>query len=177
MGRIFGRKPDKTRSIARFAARYLPDGEEVLAGVDVQTPGTWAEAMQASADAGVSAATGVYTFSVADDDKRSGWQPEAGAAGIDPTVARRLVFATLALTPERLLLLRRSKPTRRLIDMVTQWPLDQIERIEVPRQSERLTIHFTDSSLTWELPFARKFLPAVYDELPKLLAEAKASRA
>lgn len=175
MGRFFGRRPDRTAAIARGVKDILAPGEVVVAGVDVQTPGTLGAAMQGGASGAVAGAVGVpMTFSDAGDAEHSGWAGEAVAMGVAPDAVHNLVFASLVLTTSRLILLRRSKATRQIKEPVYEWPVSEIDRIEVPKAAQRLTIHRGDRSLTFELAQAHKFRPAVYGELNDQLGRVKA---
>jgi hypothetical protein len=175
MGRLVGRRPDHTASIARALRSELAPGEQVVAGVYVQVPGVNEAAMSGGASGAVAAATGSgVAFRDVDGDQPA-WVAAAGAMGIAPDDARRMTWSALALTTSRLLVARRSRLTRRVAGVVAAWPVGEIERIEVPRQREALTIHRGDRSLDFELPAAHKFLPDVYRELPTRLAEVRAA--
>ena len=174
MGRLFGRRPDRTSAIARSLKQHLGPGERVLAGVDVQTPGTSRAALQSGASGATGAAVGNLPPSFGPDGpERAEWISEAIAMGIDPDDAGKVVWAVLALTSSRLILLRRSRLTRRVTGVLADWHLDEIDRIEVPRRGQRLTVSSGGATLTFELALAHKFRPAVYDELNDRLADAK----
>ncbi len=174
MGRIFGRRPDRTPAIARAVRGHLHPGEEVVAGVDVQSPGTNSAAVQGGASGGVAGATGSFAVNFSGGEKgHAKWVAEATAMGIDPKTANRTVWACAVLTTSRLILLRRSKLARRMKEPLIEWPVHDIDRIVVPRQGQRLTIHVRDKALTLELAFQQKFRPAVYDELPQRLQAVK----
>lgn len=172
MARLMGRRPDPTPRMARAARRHLPHGETVLAGVQVQRPGT----LQAALAGGVSGATGTTPGLLPrlTDDDRS-WVRAAAEFGIDPPLAQRAIYLALVLTPSRLLLLRRSRLTRRVREPLAVWPVADVDRIEVPRGGGTLTIHRAGAALRLELPLAHRFLPEVYRELPALLARAQAA--
>src|SRR5690606_35435438 len=136
MGRLFGRRPDHTAAIARSLGDDLLPGERVLAAVDVQTPGTLSAGLRGGASGATAAASGGLgvTFGT-DDPKRITWITEATSNGIDLDVARSLVWLAVALTSDRLIVVRRSRLSRRPAGIVVAWPLDEIQRIEVPRRS------------------------------------------
>ncbi len=174
MGRFFGRRPDRTPAISRAVRDHLEPGEEVLAGVDVQVPGTNSAALQGGVSGATGAAAGGVPPSFAGDGtQHAGWVADATSMDIDPAVATTLVWAALALTSSRLVLLRRSRLTRRVAGLVAAWPIGEIDRIEVPRQGRRLTVHRGDRALTFEIALEHKFRPAVYNELPRLLDSTK----
>ena len=84
MGRIFGRRPDRTAAIARGVKDILAPGEVVVAGVDVQTPGTLGAAMQGGASGAVAGAVGVpMTFSDASDADDGVADPAEVQADVD----------------------------------------------------------------------------------------------
>lgn len=174
MGRFVGRRPDRTAAISRAVRDHLEPAEEVLAGVDVQVPGTHSAALHG----GVSGATGAAAGGVppsfrGGDTSHARWLADATSMDVDPAVATRLVWAAVALTSSRLIVLRRSRLTRRVNGLVVAWPIGEIERIEVPRQGRRLTVHRRGRTLTFELAVDHRFRPAVYDELPLLLDSIK----
>lgn len=176
MGRLFGRRPDPTPAIRRAVNRFLEPGEEVLAGVYVQSPGTNEAAMEASASAGINSAIGFHGAKFSSDDTGKKWTEDVVRShGIDPDVARRTVFVTVALTNSRVLLIRRSRVTRRRgREVFASWPLAEVERIAVPRGGSTLRIIRGDAELRFELPLAIKFLDKVYTELPRLFERAQA---
>ena len=177
MGRFFGRRPDRTQAIGRAARRHLTTDEQVIAGVDVQRPGTTSAALQGGTSGAVGSAVGNLppTFT-GGEMEASTWVVEATAAGIDERQARRIVWASLLLTSSRLMVLRRSRLSGKVKEPIFEWPIDEVERIDVPRNGDSITIQLADRSIRFELPLDHKFLPAVYRELPKRLASVKASR-
>ena len=145
----------------------------MLAGVQVQRPGT----LQAALAGGVSGATGTTPGLLPrlTDDDRS-WVRAAAEFGIDPALAQRAIYLALVLTPSRLLLLRRSRLTRRVREPLAVRPVADVDRIEVPRGGR----HPHDpprrgGAAGLELPLAHRFLPEVHRELPALLARAQAA--
>lgn len=174
MGRLIGKRPDDTRRIAGRIARYLEPGEQVLAGVHLQSPGTNAAAMS-TATSGAASATVELPPTIGDGDpkKEREWRKQSGAAGIDEKTANRSNFVYLVLTSSRLLVVRRSRVLRwQPRELIAAWPLDAVERIEVPRNGDRITVHYSGGALTFELPQAHKFLPQVYRDLPSIHEEA-----
>lgn len=174
MGRLFGRRPDRTAAIARALRRHLAPGEVVLAGVDVQTPGT----MRAALQGGTSGATGAAVGNLPpkfgpDGPERARWIDEATAMGIDADAAGKVVWAAVALTSTRLIVLGRSRLRRRVTGILAAWPVEEIDRVEVPRREQRLTISRAGRELTFEIALGHKFRPATYDELATLLDTAK----
>lgn len=124
------------------------------------------------ATSGAVGATVGNAFSFSRDDPGP-WLRVTGEFGIEPGIARRAVWLTIVLTNERLLLVRRSRLTKGLREVAGAWSLREIERIEVPRNGNSLTIHKPDAALRLELPHLHKFLPDVYRELPARFAEAR----
>lgn len=175
MGRFFGRRPDRTDVIARAVEHHLLPGESVVAGVDVQSAGTTSAGLQGGASAGVAAAVGAGPTFRGGEDEHEDWMSESAAVGIDPDVARTLVWVSLALTTHRLLVIRRSKLTGRLKEPVAQWPVAAIDRIIVPRQSNRLSVVLGDRTVDFEIEVADKFRPDVFRELPARLEAVKAN--
>src|SRR5690625_2451517 len=137
MGRFFGRRPDPTPTIRRaLRRRFLALDEKVLAGVYVQRPGTNHAAIGGAGNAGVSATTGVYAASSGGQDEDGKWLEWGAAAGnlpgVDPVVAKRAIFLTLALTDTRLLLVRRSRVLRgRHREVFASWLLTEIDYLKV----------------------------------------------
>ncbi|HLV58307.1 MAG TPA: hypothetical protein VKY81_05480 [Natronosporangium sp.] len=82
----------------------------------------------------------------------------------------------VALTPSRLLLVRRSRLTRRPREVVAAWPVLEVDRVEVPRNGSTLTIHRAGAALSLEPPQAHRSLPDVYRDLPERLARAQADQ-
>lgn len=174
MGRYFGRRPDRTEAYARAVRGALGPGEEVVAGVDVQTPGTTSAALQGGLSAGTAGAIGSTAVTFRDgEDSPDRWSVEAVAMGLDLEAARPVVWAGVVLTSSRLLLVLRSRFTRRVTGVVGHWPVAEIDRIEVPRRSRRLTVHRGGRQLTFELALDHRFRPSVYDELDDRLAAVK----
>ena len=174
MGRLIGKRPDDTRPIAKRVARYLEPGEEVLAGVHLQQPGTMSAELQTGASAAVGATMALPPrLPDGDPEQERTWRRQADAAGLEEATVKRAHWVYLVLTSSRLLLLRRSRLLRwQPRELIAAWPVEEIERIEVPRNGAGLTIHHAGGSLTLELPQAHKFLPQVYRDLPAIHAEA-----
>lgn len=174
MARLAGRRPDRTGSIARRLRSRLGPGEEVLAGVDTLTPGSVAAGMAGATGGAHAAAVGSpVTPTDAGSEQHRTWMRQADRVGIDPELARRAVGVHLVLTSARLLLVRRSRLTGRPREILTGWPLDVIEAIDVPRRGQSVTITVDGEKLRLELPTAHKFLPDVYRELPDRWAAAR----
>ena len=179
MGRFFGRRPDPTPAVRRaLRRRFLDLDEEVLAGVFVQRPGTNSAATSGAGDAGVSATTGVYAASSGGQDEDGKWLEWGAAAGnlpgVDPVVAKRAIFLTLALTDTRLLLVRRSRVLRgRHREVFASWLLMEIDQIKVPSRGSTLSITRGSVDLVFELPLNLKFLDPVYVELPTIFNSAQ----
>src|SRR5690606_27193882 len=134
MGRFFGRRPDRTPAMARFRRSHLEPGERVIAGGGVETPGTAGAAQEGGTSGAVGAAVGNLPPAVGrDDGQRAAGLDEATAMGIDPGIARSLVHCAVVLTSARLIVLRRSSLTRRLDRIAFAWPVEEVDRIEVPR--------------------------------------------
>lgn len=172
MGRFFGRRPDRTQKIAGAIRGHLEEGERVVAAVDVQTPGTLGAAFEGAASGAVSGAADVPISFVGESEDRNAWLAESvPIVGAD--AARRLVYASLALTTSRLLVLSRGKVTRRIGDLVAEWPVDEIEWIRYSGNSHEMVIHLHGRTLTFEVELAPKFLPPVYRELPRHLEQVK----
>ncbi|MFP4513836.1 MAG: hypothetical protein ACLFRV_12885 [Acidimicrobiales bacterium] len=167
------RRRDPTPAITRAARDHLLPGEEVVAGVHVQMPGTNGAAMSGAASGAVGATLDLPpSVGHSDDEGVQRWRSAAVAMGVDPEAARRMIWSALALTTSRLLVLRRSRLSRRVVGAGAAWPVGEVE-IVVPRQGSTLTIHRRELSLPFELPTAHKFLPEVYRELPERLAEVR----
>lgn len=175
MGRLIGRKPDPTPAVAKAVRPHLEPGERVLAGVHLQQPGTTAAQMSGAAGGAVAGAleTGVRFERETDPEHRT-WREQAAAFGIDATVAQRAVFVSLALTTSRLLLVRRSRLTRRPREVIAAWPLAELDAIAVPRNATTLRVRRGADELTFELPHPHRFLAPVYRELPQRFARAAA---
>lgn len=173
MGRLIGKRPDDTRRIAKRVARYLEPGEQVLAGVHLQKPGTLSAAMESGTSAAVGATMGLPPSFPDDDPKeKRGWDKETGAAGIDAETAKRTHWVYLVLTSSRVLIVRRSRMLQwQARELIASWPLEEIERIEAPRNRGHITVHHVAGSFTFELPQAHKFLPQVYRDLPAIHEE------
>lgn len=174
MGRFFGKRPDRTAEIARSISSDLEPGEIVLAGVQVQRPGTTASGMSGAVDGAVTGALGT-AISFRDDDGKtvSEWQQAAGAAGAATEKLTKAIWLILALTTQRLVLMRRSRLTGKPAGVLAAWPVDQIAAIRVPRNGDFIHVDLDGTTLTLELPQAHKFLPDVYRRLPELLARAR----
>lgn len=171
MGRLWGTRPDPTARIARAVRRLLEADEPVLAGIDVQSPGAGTAGL-AGQSAAIGPAIGAPTtveFS-GGEEEHAEWLREAGAMGIDPVTAGRSVWMHLVLTESRLVLVRRSRLTRRPVDVVGAWPVADVSRVEVPRNGSTVTVHRGEDRLRLELALAHKFLPDVYRDLPARLA-------
>lgn len=176
MGRLIGKRPDDTRRIAKRVDRFLKPGEEVLAGVHLQQPGTFSAEMQSGTSAAVGAAMDLPpTFPEDDPNQERTWRGQTGSVGIDEATAKRSMFVYLVITSSRLLILRRSRLLRwRPREVIAAWPLAEIERVEVPHNGERVTVRHGAGFLTFELPQTHKFLPQVYRDLPALHEQALA---
>ena len=181
MGRFIGRRPDETPRIARRVATHLNPGEQVLAGIYLQRPGTRSAAMGGGSSAAVTGAIGGHAFGVAGEDdhdrRRLGsWIEQCAALGVDEPAAKRTIYAALVVTDARALVVRRSSLTRRLGELVLASPIDAAA-VEVPRGGSELTLLVGGSPLRFELPQEHRFLPDVYRELPRLVADARAASA
>lgn len=180
MGRFFGRRPDPTPAIRRaLRRRFLDLDEKVLAGVYVQRPGTNSAALGGAGNAGVSASTGIYSVSWGSEDEDHEWLEWGMAAGnlpgVDPVVAKRTIFLSVALTDTRLLLVRRSRVLRgRHREVFASWLLTEIDYLKVARGGNTLSIARGGAALVFEFPLSVKFLDRVYVELPALFDKAKA---
>lgn len=168
------RRRDPTPAITRAVRDHLSPGEEVVAGVHVQMPGTNSAAMTGAVSGAVGATVDLPpSLGDSDDEGVRRWRGAAVAMGVDPEAVSRMIWSALALTTSRLLVLRRSRLTRRVVGVAAAWPVGEIE-VTVPRQGSTLTIHRGEMTLPFELPNAHKFLPDVYRELPQRLAEVRA---
>ncbi len=174
MGRILGRRPDRTTAIARAVEGRLEVGERVIAGVDVQSPGTIGAGIAGGAGGAVAGAldTGP-TVSRGGSAPHDRWMREATAIDIDGRAASRAVWMIMVLTTRRLVLIRRSRLTRRPREILAAWHLDDVDALRVPRGGSSITIAVGGVSLRLELPTAHRFLPDVYRELPRLFEEAR----
>lgn len=174
MGRFHGKRPDRTATIAKRVARWLEPGEVVLAGIDVQSPGTHSAGFAgASGGAHAGAAGSPMTFSGAGADQHRRWVHQAEQVGLDPEAAHTSIWMHLVLTSRRLLLIRCSRLTRRPLDVLGAWPVGDVEAIVVPRGGSSTTITVGGNELRLELPHSQKFLPDVYRELPARWADAR----
>lgn len=174
MGRLMGRRPDPTPHVARAARRLLAPGEPVLAAVHVARPGTGQAELLAGASGAVRGAIqSTLPPRIQGDDGFDEWLRQATGFGLAPDIARKAIHLTVVLTPGRVLLVRRSSLTRRPKEVIAAWSVLDIDRIEVPRNGNRLTLHRDGASLTLELPQAHRFLPDVYRDLPARLARAQ----
>lgn len=173
MGRLIGKRPDPTGAIAKAVRDHLDPGERVLAGVYVQQPGTLGAEMSGGVNAGLAGALGTpISFSREPDPEHLTWLEQTGRLGVDEGVAKRSIYLSLALTSSRLLVLRRSRLTRRTRELIAGWPLSEIDGLEVPRNREIIQVRVAGTVLTFELPHAHRFLPQVYRDLPKLFERA-----
>jgi hypothetical protein len=175
MGRLMGRRPDPTLAIARAARRHLGPGEHVLAAIYAQRPGTLRAGLSGGASGAVGATAGLPPR-LPDDEDQGPWLRDAAQIGLDDAMARRTIWLAIALTQSRLLLLRRSRLTRRPREVIAVWPLRDVDRIDVPRNGSVLTIHRAGAALRLDLPQAHRFLPEVYRDLPTRLAHAQAEQ-
>jgi len=173
---FFGNRADPTAKVARAVRRFLAPDETVLAGLHVQRPGTAAAELSGAVRGAVAGAVGNTTFvpGGASDPKTNEWLKHVGELGIDPKLAQRTLRMHFVLTDRRFLLIRRSRLTGRVREMLAAWPLSGLERIRVHRGSRdlRLTIAGVDD-LRLELPNDHRFLPEAYREVPKRLAAAR----
>lgn len=177
MGRLIGKRPDDTRLIAKRIAEHLEPGEHVLAGVQLQRPGTFTAELEAGVSGAVNANFDLPpNFRDADPAMEEAWREQTATARVDAETAKRAIWVYLVLTSSRLLLVRRSRLLRwRPREVIAAWPLEEIERIEVPRNGDRVTVHHgVAGSLDFELPQAHKFLPQVYRDLPSILEKNRA---
>lgn len=170
MGLFFGRRPDRTASIARGVRGHLASGEEVIAGVHVQVPGTLAAGMAGAASGAQAGALDVaVTLSDAGGAEGARWRQEAAEVGyVDRRPSRGMLL--LVLTTARVLLVHRSLFLGRALNLAGNWPIAAVDRIEVPSNGSSLKLRFTSGAdLILELPHAHRFLPDVYRALPQLL--------
>lgn len=169
MGRLIGKRPDATAAIAKAIRGHLQPGEQVLAGVYVQRPGTTNAQAAGGSSAGIAGALGTGpTFRHGRDGTDERWLAQTAALGLEVDVARRSVFLSLALTTSRLLLVRRSRLTRRPREAIAAWPIPELDGIAVPRNGSTLVIRRAADELILELPQAHRFLPQVYRDIPEL---------
>lgn len=176
MGRFFGRRPDPTPAVRRaLRRRFLDPGEEVLAGVHVQRPGTRMAQLSVGTSAGLGSAVASDSVTLPRGGRREWEAAEPRLEGIDPAAAARTIWATLALTTSRLLLVRNSWVTRRPRQVLASWRLGDIDRIVVPRGGRSLSIVRRGEEVRFELPLDHRFLPDVYRELPALFDRARAA--
>lgn len=176
MGRLFGRRPDLTQAIAPAVQGHLTPGERVLAAVHVQRPGTTSAGTSAAVSGAVSGSVDLPpSFAGEEYDADGSWARTLTSMGVEPGIAGRAVWLTLVLTTTRLLLLRRSRLTGRLRELAGSWSLRDVERLDVPRRGNALTIHGGTTALELELPQAHRFLPDVYRELPSRFQEARSA--
>src|SRR5690606_34654610 len=124
LGRLMGKRPDRTDAIGRAIRRHLNDDERVLAAVDVQRPGTMEAAQSAGVDGALVGAVDA-PFSVTDlPDPMSGpWGRQTAELGIEDRVSKRAIWLHLVVTTSRVLLVRRSRLTRRPREVVAAWPI------------------------------------------------------
>lgn len=155
MGRLVGMRPDRTAAIARALRALLQQGENVLAAVEVQSPGA-----------------GVQEESTGLQRKRALWREQVIALGIDSRYGERPAWLYLALTDRRVILAQRSRLTGSVRELLGAWPLQQLTALEVPRSGTTATLGFGERELRLELPQAHRFLPEVYRELPARWAAA-----
>ena len=177
MGKLFGKRPDRTGEIERRIQRQLKAGERLVAGVHVQRPGTNFAAMAGGASGAVGATMGLPPR-IPDQDpaERERWLAEVTAVGAGDR-AGRAIQLIVALTTHRLLLIRCGRVGGRPREVMVAWPVAQVESIEVPRNGSTLVLNIARESLTLELPLAHKFLPDVYRRLPRLLDEVRSADA
>lgn len=170
MGRLFGKRPDPTAGVSKGVRKYLAPEETVVAGVYLQRPGTATASLQGGASGAVGATVDLPPSVPRDlDPQTRDWFIQANELGIEMALAKRAVWLSVALTGSRLLLARRSRLTRRHRELIGKWPIEQVERIEVPRNGSTVAIHMRDGNeLTLELPQAHRFLPQVYRDLPAI---------
>lgn len=170
MGRLIGKRPDDTRRIARRISRFLEPGEQVLAAIHVQRPGTLSAGLQGGASGAVGATVDAPPTPPEADGKQSkAWQEQTERAGIGVEEARRSTRLYLVLTASRLMLVRRSRLLQwRPREVVAAWTLEEIDRIRVSPHRQAVTIDRGTGSMTFEFPVALKFLPDVYRELPTI---------
>lgn len=174
MTKLF-RLRDRTEAIAKALRGRLEPGERILAGVKVQTPGTRAAGAAGGGAAATASALSVgMTIPDAGSGKHRMWQEQAGRFGIDARLAGKSVWLYLALTNERLILVRRSYLTGRPDETLAAWPVRAIDSLAVPRNGSSATIKVGGEALRLELPKSQKFLPDVYRELPARWEAARA---
>ena len=168
-----GRRPDKTNDIARRIQNDLTPGEQVLAGVHVQRPGTAAAGIEgAAAGAAAGALTGSHPTTLRGEDSSRDWAAQLAAVGADPAAANTIRLI-LALTDRRLLLYVATRISGRPKEKVADWPLTQVDSVDVPRNGNTVKVTVAGTGLELELPQAHKFLPDVYRNLPKLHTAAR----
>lgn len=178
MGRFIGRRPDETARLARRVAGHLEPGEEVIAAVLLQRPGTLSAEVKGATSGAVTGAIGGTAYAPGREDAedradRAGWVAQCEALGVDRALAERTIHSALVLTTARVLVVRRSSLTRRLGEPIGAWPVTEAH-VDVPRGEQTLTLRVGDAPLRFELPQAHRFLPDVYRELPALVARARA---
>lgn len=111
---------------------------------------------------------------IPDDRGARAWSEElVELHGVDPAVASRTIWVTVALTSTRLLLVRRSRSTGRPREELASWPLSEVDHLTVSRVSGTLRIGRSRAELAFELPLAPKFLDSVYFRLPDLFDQAR----
>lgn len=178
LAKAFGRWGDDTEKIARQISGFLDPGEEVLAAVYVQRPGTRSARIQGGASGATAGAigadTGNFAFSIRDGAAEPATTGQKhGAAGVDPRRGREAIKLIFALTPARALLVGRSYLTGRVGDLLAAWPLREIEEVNVPQNGNSLRIVVAGTEVHCELPNDHRFIAQVYRDLPRIFAEAR----
>ena len=158
------RRRDKTSSIGRRVGHLLRPGEAVRAGVELSLPGRKAAQLAGAARS----ADGTYAHR--DDPELVRSIEQARDLGIEG----QSFF--LVLTDARVLLVRRSA-FGRAKDAVVDVPLAEVDAIHARKQADRIDLSLVDGrTIKLEVPRAFKFLPLVYERLPRLLEEARTTR-
>lgn len=154
---------DRTARIGRALRGHLHPGEAVLAAVAVALPGTNAARIAGAAQAAGGAA------GYRDDSGLGRSRREAAALGIESGFQFFLV-----VTSRRVLLARRSA-FGRAREVVLAAPVGEAGvRVSKPAQALDLVLP-AGRLLRLETPRPFRHLPPVYERLPEIVAEARAS--
>jgi len=166
---------DPTPRIAAALQRGVLAADEVVhLAVPVQRPGTFGAQLESGVRAGTSGALGTQVYSTKSDAvDTTGWNRWAAELverhGADPQAARQAIRLYLALTDQRILVVRRHYLTGGPREVLISWPLADVDRVAVSAARQALTLTRGEAELRLELPKSLKHLPAVYRELPKAL--------
>src|SRR5690606_23944654 len=96
----------------------------------------------------------------AEDGEHEGWASSPAALGVQPSAAG-VIKMVLVLTDQRLLLYRAPRLGGQRQDLLAEWPAEQVDAVEPPRNKQKVTVTIDGRRLRLETPQVPKFLPDV----------------